>query len=127
MPPLRRERRGKLLSFLTFSHSTTMASHAEASPVLCGFILMLLFFITFFYLFLNGLFNFHQPTNLFNTRINRKKRTLIMGFLPTLLSLALSLLIWGLFIWLYYYSETIRYKSIIFSYDGQNLTQNIIY
>nr|APC23173.1 putative middle protein [Simian bufavirus] len=97
----------------------------SAMPVLLGFILMLICFLFFLYLFLNGLLNFHQPSNFFQAGQRRPKRTLIMGFLPTLLSFALTLLIWALFIWLYYFGEHYIITTAIFNINGTNITMHL--
>nr|QGN03904.1 putative middle protein [Protoparvovirus primate3] len=94
----------------------------QAMPVLLGFILMLICFLFFLYLFLNGLINFHSPSNLFRPGQRQPRRSLVMGFLPTLLSFSLTLLIWALFIWLYYFGEHYIITTLIINCNGTNIT-----
>nr|AKM21315.1 putative middle protein [Bat parvovirus BtBV_V7] len=73
-------------------------------PVLMGFIIMLLVFLFLLYMFLNALWDFHPPTNYIGWRHKSNfKRTLGTAFLPVLLSFSITLLIWALFIWMFYF------------------------
>nr|QDI06014.1 hypothetical protein [Porcine bufavirus] len=76
------------------------------TPLLGGFLLLLLLDLLMLYIFCNGIWNFHYQTN-FMMHSRNTARTLMTGLLPTLCSLSITCLIWGLFIWAYYtYSHT---------------------
>nr|AIF74203.1 middle protein [Bat parvovirus] len=73
-------------------------------PVLMGFCLMLLIFLFLLYIFFNALCDFHPGTNFLGYRHqNNFKKTLCTSFIPVVLSFSITLLIWGLFIWMFYF------------------------
>nr|QDI06042.1 hypothetical protein [Porcine bufavirus] len=71
------------------------------SPLLIGFLILLLLDLFLLYVFCNGIWNCHYQTN-FMMHSKNTARTLITGLLPTLCSLSITCFIWGLFIWAYY-------------------------
>jgi uncharacterized protein (DUF58 family) len=97
-------------------------------PCLIGFCLMLIFFLFFLWTFLSSYFNWKTKANLARQLVNpraRSRRTLIMSFLPTLLSLTLVLLIWSLFIWLFYFDKQRIINVIMIKNENGNYTFTI--
>lgn len=123
MPPTNRHKRGKhifiltmfekglaalncLLQFLLIILPAIMGhfGHSGLIPVLTGFIIMLLVFLFLLFLFLNAIFDCWPRTNLLGYRHqNNFKRTLCGAFMPVLMSFSITLMIWALFIWMFYF------------------------
>nr|AGU69467.1 putative middle protein [Myotis ricketti parvovirus] len=123
MPPTNRHRQGKLIfSFTMLKKALCFTNcllqflliilpgimghfgYSGLIPVLIGFILMLLLFLFLLYMFLNALLDFHPPSNYLGYRNqNQFRRTLCGAFFPVLLSFSITLLIWALFIWMFYF------------------------
>nr|AMS35100.1 hypothetical protein [Cutavirus] len=100
----------------------------KALPCLLGFIIMTILFCFFLTSFLSSYFNCNNFTNLTKqqkTLKHKQKQTLIMGFLPTLLSLALALLIWALFIWMFYFNYNYKLTAIHIQITNTNVTYTI--
>nr|AMS35112.1 hypothetical protein [Cutavirus] len=100
----------------------------QALPCLLGFIIMTILFFLFLTTFLSSYFNCNNFTNLTKPNNNLQKKTrqtLIMGFLPTLLSLSLALLIWALFIFIFYFNYNYRLTKIHISMTDTNHTFTI--
>nr|AMS35108.1 hypothetical protein [Cutavirus] len=100
----------------------------QALPCLLGFIIMTLLFFIFLTSFLSSYCNLNNCLNLTNQHKNLKKKTqqtLIMGFLPTLLSFSLALLIWALFIFLFYFNYNYKLTMIQISITDTNYTFTI--
>lgn len=127
MPAIRKAR-GKFHFLIITLTMEELKQLWRSLPVLLGFCLMLIFFLFFLWTFLSSYCNWNNRGNLARQLISpkaRSRRTLIMSFLPTLLSLTLVLLIWGLFIWLFYFDKQRIINAIIIKNENGNYTFTI--
>ncbi|BAO56904.1 hypothetical protein [Bufavirus-3] len=127
MPAIRKAR-GKFHFLIITLTMEELKQLWRALPVLLGFCLMLIFFLFFLWTFLSSYCNWNTKGNLarqLSSPKARSKRTLMMSFLPTLLSLTLVLLIWGLFIWLFYFDKQRIINAIIIKNENGNYTFTI--
>lgn len=127
MPAIRKAR-GKFHFLITTLTMEGLEQLWRSLPCLLGFCLMLLFFLFFLWTFLSSYFNWNTKSNLtrqLSSPKARSKRTLLMSFLPTLLSLTLVLLIWSLFIWLFYFDKQRIINVIMLQNNDGNYTFTI--
>lgn len=127
MPAIRKAR-GKFHFLITTLTMEGLEQLWRSLPCLIGFCLMLLFFLFFLWTFLSSYFNWNTKSNLarqLSSPRARSKRTLLMSFLPTLLSLTLVLLIWSLFIWLFYFDKQRIINVIMLQNKDGNYTFTI--
>nr|AFN54516.1 hypothetical protein [Bufavirus-2] len=127
MPAIRKAR-GKFHFLITTLTMEGLEQLWRSLPCLLGFCLMLLFFLFFLWTFLSSYFNWNTKSNLarqLSSPRARSKRTLLMSFLPTLLSLTLVLLIWSLFIWLFYFDKQRIINVIMLQNKDGNYTFTI--
>ncbi|AFN54515.1 hypothetical protein [Protoparvovirus primate1] len=127
MPAIRKAR-GKFHFLIITLTMEGLEQLWRSLPCLIGFCLMLLFFLFFLWTFLSSYFNWNSKTNLarqLSSPRARSKRTLLMSFLPTLLSLTLVLLIWSLFIWLFYFDKQRIINILLIKTENGNYTFTI--
>lgn len=114
-----------LLQFLLIICPAIMGhfGYSGLVPVLMGFIIMLLVFFFLLFLFLNAMFDFWPKINLLGYRHqNNFKRTLCGAFLPVLVTFSITLLIWALFIWMFYFQyDHFHSLDCVITNNGTNL------